>query len=651
MASKLNNCFLINAPAGSGKTTEIKSMVQRYIVNNPKDNILCITYTNRAADELSKSIHTKNVFIGTIHSFLHFFLKPYFAHQDILELYFEIYGVQISERIDNKDQKDNIAESNARYIEKYGKLDYDTVRKNIKALSYNESPFSSLYYGSLSHDDLISFSKAIFDRYPVIGKRITSKYQFIFIDEYQDTMSDVLKIFFESVINTKTKLFLFGDRMQQIYKNYDGSFEKRFELFDTTKALTTNYRSTKSIVNILNKIYNDPAFAQNSSEEMRGVKADYDPRIIISHGIQAEIETLRKIDPDTLILYLFNKERFSDIDAIHLYEAFNGMEKYSFGKAFSAVDVLTTRYEDNPDALLKLLFCVVELSRLYKAQQYGKIIHILKGNKSIFSKDSWNIQIHNDKERVFNSIKRIFDILNNEDKTIADVIRYLVEAHLLNEAYLSGIIDDEDCKLANPVPVIELTHIADYINNPRVSTQHGVKGESHDSVVFVAEDSSSNPRVAMHRFFEMWGQMQISANSLNQFYYDFSAEVGSAQRGIGMNISALKKDTYTENEETINEKIRTICEKFKDNPYFQFIYGRDYKDYFSNPRVTKAKDCLNENAVYGILSAYKLFYVGCSRARRNLTILLDVSKIKGNFELQKKRFEEVGFQVVYSQMY
>lgn len=49
-----------------------------------------------------------------------------------------------------------------------------------------------------------------------------------------------------------------------------------------------------------------------------------------------------------------------------------------------------------------------------------------------------------------------------------------------------------------------------------------------------------------------------------------------------------------------------------------------------------------------ILSAYKLFYVGCSRARRNLTILLDSSKIKGNLEPQKKRFEEIGFQVVSS---
>ena len=204
MANKLNNCYLINAPAGSGKTTEIKSMVQRCIIDNPKDNILCITYTNRAADELSKGILSKNVFIGTIHSFLHFFLKSYFAHQDILELYFEIYGAQISERIDNKSQKESIAESNARYIEKYGKLDYDMVRNNIKVLSYNESPFSSLYYGGLSHDDLIGFSKAIFNRYPVIKKRMTSKYQFIFIDEYQDTMSDVLKIFFESVHNTKT---------------------------------------------------------------------------------------------------------------------------------------------------------------------------------------------------------------------------------------------------------------------------------------------------------------------------------------------------------------------------------------------------------------------------------------------------------------
>ena len=85
MADKLKNCFLVNAPAGSGKTTQIKAMVQNCLADNPQDNILCITYTNRAAEELSKNFDAKNVFIGTIHSFLHSFMKRYFAHTDILK--------------------------------------------------------------------------------------------------------------------------------------------------------------------------------------------------------------------------------------------------------------------------------------------------------------------------------------------------------------------------------------------------------------------------------------------------------------------------------------------------------------------------------------------------------------------------------------
>lgn len=214
--------------------------------------------------------------------------------------------------------------------------------------------------------------------------------------------------------------------------------------------------------------------------------------------------------------------------------------------------------------------------------------------------------------------------------------------------YLSGIVDDDDYKLAELVPVVEVVHVADYLCNPRVSTQHGVKGESHDSVVFVAEDSSNNPCVAMYRFFEMWGQIQISAKTLNQFYYNFAAEVDNIQQSIGIKGSVLKKGTYIANEEMIKAKLHTVFDRFKDDPYFQFIYGADYESYFSKPGVTKARDCLKGNTAYSILSAYKLFYVGCSRARRNLTILLDSSKIKGNLEPQKKRFEEIGFQVVSS---
>ena len=350
MANKLNNCYLINAPAGSGKTTEIKSIVQRCIIDNPKDNILCITYTNRAADELSKGILSKNVFIGTIHSFLHFFLKPYFAHQDILELYFEIYGAQISERIDNKSQKESIAESNARYIEKYGKLDYDMVRNNIKVLSYNESPFSSLYYGGLSHDDLIGFSKAIFNRYPVIKKRMTSKYQFIFIDEYQDTSAYVLDIFYDAVENRENiQIYLFGDRMQQIYKNYDGSFEERMKKFDTSDQLGTNFRSIGKIVSILNNIYNDASFKQHPTENNIDVVPDIVPQVIISSNAQECIYELQKEFPEILTLYLMNKEKYQEIGAQNLYNAYENMEKYSFGRKYSPTDILSDMSSDNTD--------------------------------------------------------------------------------------------------------------------------------------------------------------------------------------------------------------------------------------------------------------------------------------------------------------
>ena len=173
MADKLKNCFLVNAPAGSGKTTQIKAMVQNCLADNPQDNILCITYTNRAAEELSKNFDAKNVFIGTIHSFLHSFMKRYFAHTDILNLYFEVYGERIQQRIANSEKDGHIETSNNKYKEKYGAIDFETVKKNIVAISYNESPFSSLYYGGLSHDDLISFSKCVLDRFPIIRKRIS----------------------------------------------------------------------------------------------------------------------------------------------------------------------------------------------------------------------------------------------------------------------------------------------------------------------------------------------------------------------------------------------------------------------------------------------------------------------------------------------
>ena len=154
----INNIHLVNAPAGSGKTTTIKKMIGNILVERPNDQILCITYTNRAADELKKGLDSSNIFIGTIHSFINQFINVYFSHRNILDLYFEIYEAKIKDRILNKDIDENVCHSNEKYIQKHETLNIETIRANVNKLSYNEAEFSALYYGQLSHNDLLSFS-------------------------------------------------------------------------------------------------------------------------------------------------------------------------------------------------------------------------------------------------------------------------------------------------------------------------------------------------------------------------------------------------------------------------------------------------------------------------------------------------------------
>ena len=644
MADAVNNCFLVNAPAGSGKTTHIKAMVGKLTLENPKDNILCITYTNRAADELAGDLKSEHIFVGTIHSFLHSFMQRYFAHSDILSLYFEIYGDTIKQRIENTTGDVHIAESNEKYKEKYGKLDYETVQRNITEIFYNESAFNSLYYGGLCHDDLVSFSKRIFDRFPVIRKRISLRYQYIFIDEYQDTMADVLNIFYDAVAGTASQLYLLGDRMQQIYLNYDGSFEKQFALFDTIK-MTTNYRSVTEIVTILNRLYHDSKFVQDNSEAMKQVKPDFLPRIMITNNVPVVLAKLQYDDSDTLVLYLLNKERFSAINSSSLFQAFSKMEKYSYGRSYSAVDVLTSPYEENPDPLLKLLYCVIRMAKNFSKGLYGPIVQTLKSNKSMFRLEACSIKNHDDKIRLFQRLTLVFATVSNETKTILDLLLCLEETSVANKIYVDNLLADKENEAALAVPVIELVRVLDYLDDPKVSTQHGVKGESHNSVVFVADDSSHTPIVHMYRFFALLCQMPVSLQSFNQFFYAYSGELSDLQNTIKMKISELRSADYNQHEHEIQKKANDIVKLFSDNIYFQQICQDKYAEYLRKPGVTKAKGCLKESSVLGILSAYKLFYVGCSRARKNLLILLDCSKLQGDVLKQKEKFKELGFAV------
>lgn len=643
----IDNIYLVNAPAGSGKTTRVKSMIVNHTIQFPKDNILCITFTNRAADELKKGLNTDKVYVGTIHSFLYSFISIYFSHQQIIDLYFEIYGDEIRKRIANVDGLENYTKSNEKYIAKYETLTYEEVCQNLKSVFYNETQFNSLYYGGLSHDHLIMFAKMVFDRFAIIKKRLTQRYQMIFVDEYQDSSADVLSIFYDSVLGTSTKLFFLGDKMQQIYKNYDGSFESELPTLNRSIALDTNHRSIPVIIDILNKIYNDKSFKQNPSPNNGDIVPQHAPRVLICDNIQEKLEAEKSNHPDALLLFLLNQKRFDSIGAGNLYRKLSQMERYSFVQQNSAVDALTDNTNENPDPLIRLLFALHQISDFYKNMNLGGILQILRANPKMFAKEVYKVTKHEDKARLNNLLKSVLVKYNDSDQQIDinDVISVLQESGLARAEYIASLTEDGEYSEVVLVKINEFTAIAEYLKTPNVSTQHGVKGESHDTVFFIAEDSTSTPMVHMHRFFKLWCSTDITLSTFESFYYDYTIWIQETIDHLGFKLSEINKARHIQNQPYLEKRATELLDHFKNNEIFCHLCSQEYHDYLAKPNVGNAKACFKESIAYGTVSAYRLFYVGCSRARKNLTIFIDKSKISSFSTELIDKFVNTGFTV------
>lgn len=647
MANEISeNIFLVNAPAGSGKTTKIRQMVESHLRKYPDDNILCITYTNRAAEELGKDIDSDNVFFGTIHSFINHFIGSFFSHRAVIDLYWEIYKDKILERIENIENKENVADGNRRYIEKYGRLDLKTVYTNIQEITYNEAPYNSLYRGALSHDDLITFTRIIVDKFPVIKRKIADKYQLIFIDEYQDTSADVLFIFYESMKNENGKMYLLGDKMQQIYKTYDGSFEKEFSMLNQSIKLSINYRTTPKIVSILNYIYNDEVYEQIPFQKNQDESMQFPPEIVITSLPEKALEKIKQKDSDVLVLYLLNKSRFYSIGAGELYDSVGKMDKYGFGKKNGVIDVLTISDNSNPDNLFLLLFLFGEIVDNYRNKLYGKVFRLIKENKKILNVSKCTIRKHSDKKILKELLDDVVSHYEKGEESIRKFLAYLKEIKIVKWEYIDEIIGEEDYLDVLEVPIQEFHNLVVYLQNPQISTQHGVKGESHDSVVFMVANSNHEPFVNMTKFFELWSKVEVSLSEFEAFYYEYKQLIQEVELALGMKSSKLKSDIYEENKEKIQKCIYNYAAKNSRNLYFVHLLQPVFDKYIAKPLVTNARECLKESLVYAPLSAYKLFYVGCSRARKNLSIIIDGKDIKGFEDDLIDKFVKCGFKVI-----
>lgn len=294
---------------------------------------------------------------------------------------------------------------------------------------------------------------------------------------------------------------------------------------------------------------------------------------------------------------------------------------------------------------MKFLFFIDKIFTLYSNGNYGSVISTCKRQIKYFNASSLNLQHHNDKKSLkekFDFLKAIYD---NEESSIKNLIDGFEQLGILKEDFTNKLYENSEYTNVFDISFVEVKNLSAYLNNPYISTQHGVKGESHTSVIFVSNDSNNNPNVRMYSFFELWSKLDFSLPEFEDFYYSFVHIITELENKIGLKINDLTKDIYAGCSDTLKQYCEFILEKYKDNKIFESIYQKDFLAFNSKPNVTNARKVFKVSKVEGILTAYKLFYVGCSRARKNLLIYVDETKISDFKKEFIEKVEAIGFSV------
>lgn len=658
MAQQQNNFYNINAPAGSGKTYFISNTINDILNNEPFVKILCITYTNRASEVMQERIISPNVEVLTIHSFLNNFLKPFFSNDKIINFYFEIYKEEIKTTLDNSGK---LVE---RYKERFsvdGDVSEEIIKSNLK-IYYNERQSSFVLDGGLSHDDLLYFSFKLIERFPKIGFKLREMYNYIFIDEVQDTSTEVLRFFYNSARGSSTKVYFLGDKMQEIYNKYDGSFESEFGEFDSSlsQTFTTNYRSSKEIVDLLNHLYLSVSrVTQNSYIGKKGQL----PQLVFTDNIETYLSNNSEVYEKFYKLRTVNRKRFENINnsgesAEEIYTKYQ--EIYPNNGRISVMDVLVnSNYDENPDELMSFLSLLFQVLSEYHNKNYGEMIRLLKNSKnnlsfgksiSVFDSSILKIEFHQDKVKLKEKMDLFVKLLESKE-LLGIVIQELVANKVISDDFYKFIFlyakngdflyTDLFCSS------IELFKLIDeYNRNPMVSTQHGVKGEGHKKILFVAENSST-PGIKIYEFLNLFSSFYtqnivFNFDSFQQFYYDFNHDILSLEEKLGKKIRKIDAG----DRERYFSDFQEIFNKYLDNDYFKFICLKENKLNFQKKTAIKKiqENIFNNNLVRSVLTAYKLFYVGCSRAEEELVVLIDANQID-NMEEFKNCFNQIGFQI------
>jgi DNA helicase-2/ATP-dependent DNA helicase PcrA len=278
---------LVIAGAGSGKTRVLTYKIAYLLKNGISPySILALTFTNKAAREMKSRIAqvtdedmAKRLWMGTFHSIFSKILRRE-ADKIGFRSDFTIYDAQDSRNlvkaiIKEKELDDKIykpAAIQSRISKAKNALitpfQYERDRELIADDNYTKKPRTHEIYTSywnrcktaevMDFDDLLLYTYLLFKEHPEVIDKYRNQFQFILVDEYQDTNS-VQHAIVKQLAENHRKICVVGDDAQSIYSFRGANIGNILNFKNTYPEsklfkLEQNYRSTQTIVNAANSL-------------------------------------------------------------------------------------------------------------------------------------------------------------------------------------------------------------------------------------------------------------------------------------------------------------------------------------------------------------------------------------------------------------
>ena len=481
--------FILEGGAGSGKTYSLISIIEKISMEEPKQSIVCITYTNNAVAEIKSRIINDNLWVSTIHEFIWRVIGNF--QKEIKECLVELI---------NDDAQKLFITPKEVSSEDFISLDYfDGVR--VDYAEWYSMSITEQNKIQISHDHVLIVAEKMFSKYKKLSDILKDTANYIFVDEYQDTSSLVVKILLEHLRkSTRDNIVgFFGDSMQAIYDSGVGNIDS-YGLEKIQK--NQNRRNPRKVINLANKFRSDGLVQIPSSDVVapnmnNGNVIEGTVKFIYGDGI-AHLEDLRNSElfkelefdipqktKELRLTHKLNAETAGFSKLFELYSSdllvklitdmkkkFNASELVDKGKTFEElVEEAQIVVRKGGPLIIDIVKSIPELLAIYeeiKTFSFEEVISKSKVNKDSllaykFNGLSSRYEAGTDRDRILQRLDLIFELIelykigkHNEFLRIT-CFKITSSADKINLSKIMKEISDNDITIGEVIKLAEGT--------------------------------------------------------------------------------------------------------------------------------------------------------------------------------------------------